>query len=292
MPGAHVLHREVNGGQGASLKHGIAWIKQNLPGIAWLVTADADGQHLPEDIVEIFRAGVEDPGRTPVFGVREFDESVPARSRFGNRITSRLVRLLYGHDVPDTQTGLRGLPPRLFDRLLAIGANRFQFNSEVLLVLLGEGNLHKVPISTVYEPGNPSSHFRPVMDSLQIYAVLLRYAVVMLLVALLEYANLNVFSAILDSTFAALVLAKAVSVVIAFGFLRRFIFKSDMDIRRQAVGFLVLSAFHLLTVWLLITVLTGQLGLPLYAAALLAYSTMFVVVFILQRRTVFVRRAG
>ena len=42
------------------------------------------------------------------------------------------------------------------------------------------------PIRTIYEAGNPSSHFNPLVDSMKIYFVLLRFASVSLLTALLD----------------------------------------------------------------------------------------------------------
>ena len=53
LDGAIVRTHPVNRGKGAALRTGIEWARTNRPGEI-LVTADADGQHLPQDI---FRAG-------------------------------------------------------------------------------------------------------------------------------------------------------------------------------------------------------------------------------------------
>ncbi|HBY61172.1 MAG TPA: hypothetical protein DEH78_15225, partial [Solibacterales bacterium] len=42
--------------------------------------------------------------------------------------------------------------------------------------------------ATIYEDGNPSSHFNPLLDSLKIYFVLLRFGFVALLTALVDNA--------------------------------------------------------------------------------------------------------
>ena len=54
IDGVTVQTHPANRGKGAALRTGIAWAKANRPGDV-IVTADADGQHLPRDI---FRVGV------------------------------------------------------------------------------------------------------------------------------------------------------------------------------------------------------------------------------------------
>lgn len=54
IDGVTVQTHPANRGKGAALRTGIAWAKANRPGEV-IVTADADGQHLPRDI---FRVGV------------------------------------------------------------------------------------------------------------------------------------------------------------------------------------------------------------------------------------------
>ena len=44
----------------------------------------------------------------------------------------------------------------------------------------------KVPIRTIYEPGDTSSHFNPLVDSMKNYFVLLRFSSVSLMTALLD----------------------------------------------------------------------------------------------------------
>ena len=48
----------------------------------------------------------------------------------------------------------------------------------------------EVPIRTIYEPGNRTSHFNPLIDSMKIYFVLLRFSSVSLMTAATRYAGL------------------------------------------------------------------------------------------------------
>lgn len=175
-PHVTMIRRDVNGGQGAALKTGIHRAIRQHPDLLGVVTADADGQHAPPDILNVARALRSQPDAM-VLGIRTFGRSVPLRSRIGNLLTRRLVRLASGVQVGDTQTGLRGWPLRCCGRNLDNPATGFEFNLSTLLenAVAGE-RIVEVPIQTIYEPGNPTSHFRPVQDSVRIYRVLARHA--------------------------------------------------------------------------------------------------------------------
>lgn len=176
QPLVTIVHRDANGGQGAALKTGIGHALARFPDLAGVVTADADGQHAPDDVVKIARAFAATPDAV-LLGVRTFGANVPLRSRIGNLLTQRLVALLAGLRVADTQTGLRGWPKRGCERNLRNQANGFEYNLATLLAAAAAGDqIVEIPIRTIYEPGNPSSHFRPLHDSVRIYRVLVAHA--------------------------------------------------------------------------------------------------------------------
>ena len=176
FPRISVVRRDVNGGQGAALKTGIAYALKHAPDLAGVITADADGQHAPRDVVSIAHAFAAQPDAV-ILGVRAFGRDVPLRSRIGNVLTKRLVAWLGGLTVADTQTGLRGWPRHACERNLRNPATGFEFNLSTLLAAAAAGDtIIERPIQTIYEPGNPSSHFRPLQDSIRIYRVLVRHA--------------------------------------------------------------------------------------------------------------------
>lgn len=184
LDGAIVQTHPVNRGKGAALRTGIEWAQTNRPGEI-LVTADADSQHLPQDI---FRAGVRAESlaasgqRAIVLGVRTLPDPdageegtrVPLRSKVGNSATVGFFALATGKHVADTQTGLRAFTPQILDWLLQIPGDKYEF-SMLLRATRAEVELVQVPIVKVYEPGNPTSHFRPLQDSARIYAPLLLF---------------------------------------------------------------------------------------------------------------------
>ena len=176
MPCVTLLRHAVNLGKGAALKTGFNHALLQFPDSAGIITADADGQHAPEDVVQVARALVETPDRM-ILGTRGFSGDVPLRSRLGNAITRRIFRVFTGSDVPDTQTGLRGWPVAACRDSLRIAINGYDFELECLLRAhrWNQDGIRHVPISTIYTDDNRSSHFRPIRDSARIYRVFFRY---------------------------------------------------------------------------------------------------------------------
>ena len=68
-----------------------------------------------------------------VLGARAFVGKVPARSRFGNKVTAGLFHLITGQKVTDTQTGLRAFTTNLIPFMLKIEGQRYEYEMNVLL---------------------------------------------------------------------------------------------------------------------------------------------------------------
>lgn len=168
--GAHVESHPRNRGKGAALRTGFAWIQEHREGLD-VVCADSDGQHTPGDILRV--AAAIRPGAM-VLGGRRFTGAVPLRSRVGNTLIRWAFRWGTGQRVHDTQTGLRGYPAELLGWLRTVPGDRFEYEFNLLLGAPDAGvAIDEVEIATIYLDDNASSHFRPVVDSVLIYAPLL-----------------------------------------------------------------------------------------------------------------------
>ena len=100
--GAHVFNHAVNMGKGRALKNAMNYCLDAYPELVGIVTADSDGQHRVEDIVKCMETLSKRPDAL-VLGVRDFSGSdVPARSEFGNKTTSRVMKILTGMSISDT----------------------------------------------------------------------------------------------------------------------------------------------------------------------------------------------
>lgn len=166
IEGVIVLSHDSNRGKGAALKTAFAEILRRFPDAVGTVTVDADGQHLPDDIVRVAKSLTCHPDRLTL-GVRSFGKDIPFRSRLGNLWTIAEFRLLTGHHVRDTQTGLRGIPLAFLPQILELSGDRYDYEIRMLAnTVLRSNSLIQIPIATVYENGNGTSHFKPIADTI------------------------------------------------------------------------------------------------------------------------------
>ena len=185
-----VLVHERNRGKGAALKTGFA----HLGDATDVITADADGQHTPEDLAKVAE-GLRTHRDGLVLGVRSFSGKVPLRSRFGNWWTRWFFFLMTGLMVRDTQTGLRGIPAALVPRVAKIPGERYEYE----MAMLADAKHHasrplQIPIETVYLEENATSHFNPVLDAIRIYRSLLQFCLSSVLSFLIDN---GVFAAVM-----------------------------------------------------------------------------------------------
>lgn len=290
--GAVLLMHPANRGKGAALRTGLRYIRDAHPG-ADVVTADGDGQHAPADIERIARRAGAHP-RGLVLGVRSFTGTVPVRSRLGNAATRALFRVVSGQEVTDTQTGLRGIPAPILDWMLTVPGDRFDYEFRVLLRARAAGvALVQEPIATIYSDGNASSHFRPVRDSLRIYAPLLRFGASALAAFAVDTAALLLLNALTGWLLFSVIGARMLSAGMNFAVNRSMVFRRgrDVPVRTAAVRYVSLAAVLLAANFGLLTAFTDA-GLPLLAAKALTDAGLFVVSFGVQRAVVFVPDAA
>jgi glycosyltransferase involved in cell wall biosynthesis len=286
--GAEVIGYEQNRGKGRALKAGLGYIRNYHPEED-VVCADSDGQHTVADILRIADRVREVDGLI-VLGARRFTGDVPVRSRVGNAVSRQAFRLATGMAVHDTQTGLRGYPAGLVDWLLGVKGDRFEYELNILLRAPAAGiTVEELGIETVYLDHNNSSHFRPVIDSVRVFAPLLGFVASSLGAFVIDALGLLVLFALSDSLIVSVVGARVMSASINFLVNRQAVFRGDRgnlgrDIRRYVVLALALLASSY--VWLY--VLT-QWGVPLVPAKLITDAALYIVSFQVQRRFVFAK---
>ncbi len=234
-----VLRHAVNLGKGRALKTGFNYLLEKHPGILGVVTADADGQHTPEDIERVALALLESAPR-PVLGSRRFASDVPLRSRAGNILTREIFGFLTGTRLTDTQTGLRGLPRTLLPQLLPLEGERYEYEMTMLAHLCRSGLTPiEVPIATIYLENNRGSHFNPVWDSMRIYFVLLRFYASSLLASSVDIAVFSLCFAETHRVLLSLVVGR-LSSLINYAMNRQFVFHSRAALRGSLWRYYVL----------------------------------------------------
>jgi putative flippase GtrA len=283
------LRHATNRGKGAALKTGFEYVLSRLPKCIGVITADADGQHSAEDVARIAERFAQDKSSL-LLGVRRFSSEVPLRSRVGNRISRWLVRFLIGHNLQDTQTGLRAIPRSLLADLVRITSNHYEFELDMLIACKHSGyRILQEPIDTIYIDNNRSSHFNPLRDSLKIYFVLLRFGSLSLATTLLD--NLLFGIAYMSGTgiAAAQIIARIGASSFNYTRARRAVFLSNEKHSILIPRYLANVAVSGLVSYALIRYLVNGFGISVFWCKAIAETLLFVVNFIIQREMVFVR---
>ena len=236
-----VLNNEINMGKGAALKKGILYAKEN--NFSSIVTADADGQHLVEDIINTLKT-LDKKKDCYVMGVRSFNKKIPFRSKLGNILTRIIFNAIFKINIKDTQTGLRAFSSMYFSDFLTLPENKYDFELASLITASKIGNIHQIPITTIYEPGNPTSFFRPIRDSSIIYFVFIRYVGVVPLAVILELVLITNLDNVMGYSLAFLI-SRILSCILYFFVMRNFVFKSDSEITWQIFKFLILISINI-----------------------------------------------
>ena len=298
-PFCHVLHRWPNRGKGVSLKEGFAFIRERWPDAAGIVTADADGQHAPEDCRRLAESLAANPVALHL-GCRRFSlTKVPLRSWIGNRWSSAVFGLLHGLWLSDTQTGLRAFSVGQVPFLLGVKGERFEYEMGVLVAAARRGvPVVAVPIRTIYEAGNASTHFRPLRDAVRINLLLfggfLRFAGVSLasfaldqglawgFAAALEKAGVARAGVIWASGFAA----RFLSAVFNFSLNRTVVFRSGCGIGASAWKYALLCLAVIVLSNAGVTALAFA-GVPRGLAKLVCDVLLYVVGYRVQSKFIF-----
>jgi glycosyltransferase involved in cell wall biosynthesis len=173
-----ICYHKKNKGKGSSLKTGFQFVLDNFPHNHGCITLDADGQHTPEDVIKISNAMEKHPNQF-ILGTRDFsNNSIPFKSKWGNRITSFVFLLFTGKQCKDTQTGLRGIPSNLLASMMLVPGSKYEYEMNMLMsITRNEIPIGNIPIATVYIEDNKSSHFHPIKDSVTIYFNIIKYSI-------------------------------------------------------------------------------------------------------------------
>lgn len=286
--GCTVLTHNVNLGKGRALKTGFAYIRESgaKDGV---VCADSDGQHAPKDIVAVGRS-IASGRKRIVLGSRKFTGKVPLRSRFGNRLTSKIYDAATGIRVEDTQTGLRGYPSEMLGWLCQVPGERFEYEMNLLLEAPARGYaIAELPIDTIYLDDNRSSHFRPLVDSLKVYLPFLKFGASSLLAGLIDFIVLLLLQWWTSHLLLSVVLARLASSAANYAVNRRYVFGRPQQtpvLRSMQRYYLLVAAIVGLNYGLL-HLLHITLGIHLIPAKLATECLLFLLSYGMQRKYVY-----
>jgi putative flippase GtrA len=288
----HLLRHAVNLGKGAALKTGMNHALVHFPDCRGVVTADADGQHHPDDILRV-AAELAAHGDGLVTGARQFGAGVPLRSRFGNTLTCLLMGMLVGQKLADTQTGLRGVPAALIPHLLRMTASGYEFELDMLIAAKHLGvRVSEVPIRTIYTDGNRGSHFHPLFDSMRIYFLLFRFSILALMTAAVDNLVFLTAYSVTASIAESQAIGRLVAMIVNYLGARGVVFQSRQRHASVFPKYVALVAVNGVVSYAAIQLEMRWLGLKVMPAKLIAEGLLFIANFAIQRDFIFTKRGG
>lgn len=287
FPKVRLARHAVNLGKGAALKTGINYAMCAYPALQGVVTADADGQHHPEDIQAVADQLAAEPDRL-ILGSRTFAAGVPLRSRVGNVVTRTVMGALVGERVSDTQTGLRGIPVSLLPHLMRLESNGYDFELDMLIAVRQQAmRITEVPIRTIYEPGNRTSHFNPLIDSMKIYFVLLRFSSVSLMTAAIDTVVFYLAYRRLGNIAASQAMGRVLAVAFNYSMVRRAVFFSKLRHATVLPKYLLLVCLSGGASYAGIQLLNSRFHIQPLPAKLFVETLLFFANFAIQRDFIF-----
>ena len=285
----HILFHSSNQGKGAALKTGIHYLNEKLEYLDGLITVDSDGQHLSKDIIKIAKETTNRKNDV-IFGVRSFDQNIPFKSKFGNKITKYLLYIFNGISLDDTQTGLRYLPISILNDFLKLPGNKYEFELECIFAIKKLGyKISQIPISTVYINNNEGSHFRPLIDSSRIYLVFLRFSFASFISFGLDITIFALLLSYLESIILATFTARIISGVFNFILNRNIVFlaRNKDNLIKELTGYITLWSCLLILSGFIVSSLQGSPAYLIIPFKIIVDLVLFLLAFYIQKNIIF-----
>ena len=291
--GCTVLKHAKNMGKGYALKTGFAYIKDSTDERLGVVTADADGQHVVKDILNVCLE-IQTNDHKIILGVRKFVGKVPWKSSIGNNFVREIFKLVSGSQLLDTQTGLRGFSIESLPWLLSIDGERYEYEMNMLLLAKKAGyEFKQIEIDTVYEPCNKSSHFRAIKDSIRVFMPFLKFCGSGISAAFIDYFLLFYLQWLTKNLFLSVVIARISSSAVNFTVNRFLVFNiksKDRKNKSELIHYYLLVSFLLFANYFILSFFSETLHVWLFWSKIITELLLFSISFTVQRLFVFNNR--
>jgi glycosyltransferase involved in cell wall biosynthesis len=169
--GTIVLRHDKNCGKGTALQTGFDYLKKQVD-VEFILTMDADLQHLPEDIRKFFDIQQKTKADI-VVGCRErIGTKMPIHRILSNTISSALLSMKTGIKIKDSQCGFRLIRKKVVEKI-RLDSPGYEAETELLIkAALLKYKIEFVPVSTVY--GSEKSYMTHWATTVNFVKVLLR----------------------------------------------------------------------------------------------------------------------
>lgn len=169
--GAYVIKLQKNSGKGAALKEIFKFAKSS--NIDIMITIDADGQFVPEEIPILLKPIIEKKSDI-VVGYRFDDKTeMPQYRKIGNKILDKITNLAEDIGVRDTQSGFRSYSKKAIE-IINFSTNGFGADSEILIDAAKKKlKISEEKITVIYNTGGRTSTKDPITHTSEVIASIL-----------------------------------------------------------------------------------------------------------------------
>lgn len=146
-PNVYHYRHIINIGLGGAIKTGIRAALSK--GADIMITFDADGQHNPDDLYNMYPP-LQEGKADVVIAARDF-EDMPTGRRFGNTVMNYITYIFQGKMVKDSQSGLRAFTKSAASKLV-LKSPHYGVSSEIIgEIKRRKLKLIEVPMTTIYD---------------------------------------------------------------------------------------------------------------------------------------------
>jgi putative flippase GtrA len=172
---------------------------------------------------------------------------------------------------------------------MGVAGERYEYELTLLLEAKQAGYLIRtVDIATVYLDHNSGSHFRPLADSVRIYAPLLKFLASSLTAFVLDTAAFLVLIAVTGSVLVAVVGARGISSAVNFLINRHLVFRHGRERKATRTGVRYFAlVLTLLAANLALMAALDQIAVAALPAKLLVEAALLAVSYSVQQRFLF-----
>jgi glycosyltransferase involved in cell wall biosynthesis len=159
-----IIRHSINKGKGAALQTGFQYVLQNLS-TKYILTMDADLQHVPEDAPKFFET-LQQTNADIIVGSRQrIGTKMPIHRRISNAITSFMVGTRTGTVIHDSQCGYRLIKKAIIEQV-KLETTGFEAETEFLIKAAKQKfTIEFVPIQTVYgDEKSYMTHWKTTMN--------------------------------------------------------------------------------------------------------------------------------
>ena len=166
--GVSVISHVYSMGNGAAIKTGTRNAKGNI-----LVFMDADGQHRPENIVQLI--DMINSGYEMVVGARQLDTHASLTRRIGNTFYNKLASWMTSYPIEDLTSGFRAARARHFKKFLYLLPNKFSYPTTSTMAFFRSGlPVGYTPIQARQRSGERKSHIRLFHDGFRFLIIIMK----------------------------------------------------------------------------------------------------------------------